>query len=57
MGKRKNDSEGATEKVNLSTEEVDFPRGGASVLTPLEHREISNKVAKDLFSTKVYKSS
>jgi hypothetical protein len=27
------------------------------VLTPLEHREISNKVAKDLFSTKVYKSS
>ncbi|KAI9494938.1 hypothetical protein BDB00DRAFT_730012, partial [Zychaea mexicana] len=27
-----------------------FPRGGASVLTPLEHKEISLKAAKDLFT-------
>ncbi|KAI8342777.1 hypothetical protein BC941DRAFT_368731 [Chlamydoabsidia padenii] len=51
MSKRKSDQD-ATEKVTLSTEEVNFPRGGASVLTPLEHREISNKAAKDLFTTK-----
>ncbi|KAI9248279.1 hypothetical protein BDA99DRAFT_542639 [Phascolomyces articulosus] len=30
--------------------ETSFPRGGASVLTPLEHKEISIKAAKDLFS-------
>ncbi|KAG2221563.1 hypothetical protein INT45_002577 [Circinella minor] len=32
--------------------ETSFPRGGASVLTPLEHKEISMKAAKDLFSGK-----
>ncbi|KAI8983026.1 hypothetical protein BDB01DRAFT_792092 [Pilobolus umbonatus] len=31
--------------------EESFPRGGASTLTPLEHREISNKAAHDLFTT------
>ncbi|KAI8369582.1 uncharacterized protein BYT42DRAFT_607950 [Radiomyces spectabilis] len=34
-----------------STEEVNFPRGGASALSPLEHREIANKAAQDLFTT------
>ncbi|ORX62966.1 TPR-like protein [Hesseltinella vesiculosa] len=51
MGKRKTETE-ATESALTTTEEVNFPRGGASTLTPLEHREISNQVAKDLFSTK-----
>ncbi|ORZ06034.1 hypothetical protein BCR42DRAFT_427544 [Absidia repens] len=51
MVKRKSEAE-AAELVTSTSEEVNFPRGGASVLTPLEHREISNKVAKDLFSTK-----
>ncbi|KAF7723464.1 rRNA bioproteinsis protein rrp5 [Apophysomyces ossiformis] len=52
--KRKNSSAGteATPSVALSkSETVDFPRGGASALTPLEHREIANKAAQDLFST------
>ncbi|KAI7898321.1 uncharacterized protein BX663DRAFT_525423 [Cokeromyces recurvatus] len=54
MVKRKSSAE--TEKnatavsITAPTEE-NFPRGGASALTPLEHREISNKVAKDLFTT------
>ncbi|KAL7272217.1 rRNA biogenesis protein rrp5 [Rhizina undulata] len=33
-------------------EETSFPRGGASVLTPLEYKEIANEAAKDvLFET------
>jgi rRNA biogenesis protein RRP5 len=52
MGKRKTGSgtenNASTVTIAASTEE-NFPRGGASTLTPLEHREISNKVAKDLF--------
>ncbi|KAI9482770.1 MAG: hypothetical protein EXX96DRAFT_647601 [Benjaminiella poitrasii] len=60
MGKRKSSTE--TEKnatavsISASSEE-NFPRGGASALTPLEHREISNKVAKDLFTAKESNSS
>ncbi|KAI8090037.1 uncharacterized protein BX664DRAFT_281445 [Halteromyces radiatus] len=52
MVKRKNDTETTNEGITMPTEEVSFPRGGASVLTPLEHREIANKAAKDIFSTK-----
>ena len=33
------------------SEEIDFPRGGASILTPLEHRQISIKAANDLFKS------
>ncbi|KAI9253242.1 hypothetical protein EDC94DRAFT_546543 [Helicostylum pulchrum] len=53
MGKRKTNTETDATAVSIaaSTEE-NFPRGGASALTPLEHREISNKVAKDLFASK-----
>lgn len=52
MGKRKTNTETDATAVSIaaSTEE-NFPRGGASALTPLEHREISNKVAKDLFAS------
>ena len=32
----------------LSSSEVAFPRGGASVLTPLEVKEISNEAARDV---------
>ncbi|CEP18214.1 hypothetical protein [Parasitella parasitica] len=46
--KSENDASAVT--IAASTEES-FPRGGASALTPLEHREISNKVAKDLFAS------
>lgn len=35
-----------------NTEEVSFPRGGASVLTPLELKQVANEAAKDvLFGT------
>lgn len=33
------------------SEEIDFPRGGASILTPLEHRQISIQAANDLFKS------
>ncbi|KAF1805233.1 hypothetical protein FB192DRAFT_1361755 [Mucor lusitanicus] len=46
--KSENDASAVT--IAAPTEES-FPRGGASALTPLEHREISNKVAKDLFAS------
>ncbi|KAI8371887.1 hypothetical protein BD560DRAFT_351467 [Blakeslea trispora] len=52
MGKRKtSDNNNATAVSIAATSEESFPRGGASALTPLEHREISNKVAQDLFTT------
>ncbi|KAI8065426.1 hypothetical protein BC940DRAFT_276026 [Gongronella butleri] len=57
MSKRKTTASESAESVLSTTEEVHFPRGGASELTPLEHREISNQVAKDLFSTKKSTSS
>lgn len=40
-------------KLNdLGNEEAAFPRGGGSVLTPLEYKEITNQVAMDvLFDT------
>lgn len=48
MGKRKTENTASAVSIAVPTEE-NFPRGGASTLTPLEHREISNKVANDLF--------
>ena len=46
---------GLTAVANGSKQdETSFPRGGASVLTPLEHKEISMKAAKDLFSVRNY---
>ena len=52
MGKRKtSDNYNATAVSIAASSEESFPRGGASALTPLEHREISNKVAQDLFAT------
>ncbi|KAG2203792.1 hypothetical protein INT47_012725 [Mucor saturninus] len=50
MGKRKTENTASAVSIAAPTEE-NFPRGGASTLTPLEHREISNKVANDLFIT------
>jgi len=35
-------------KSLLSNEEKSFPRGGGSVLTPLEHKQIQNKAARDV---------
>ncbi|KAI7871586.1 hypothetical protein BDF14DRAFT_1878435 [Spinellus fusiger] len=46
----------AVATTSKANEEVNFPRGGASALTPVEYREISNKVASDLFSTSEQKS-
>ncbi|KAL0094591.1 hypothetical protein J3Q64DRAFT_1844994 [Phycomyces blakesleeanus] len=40
----------ASTSAAAASEEVNFPRGGASTLTPVEYREISNKVASDLFT-------
>jgi rRNA biogenesis protein RRP5 len=54
MAKRKTstgtDKDASAVTIAAPTEE-NFPRGGASTLTPLEHREISNKVANDLFAS------
>lgn len=38
----------STPKTVLSSSEVAFPRGGATALTPLEVKEISNEVTKDV---------
>lgn len=44
----------ATATINAAAAaDTGFQRGGASALTPLEHREISNQVASDLFNNKV----
>ena len=32
---------------NTKNEETSFPRGGASVLTPLEYKEVANEAMKD----------
>ncbi|KAI8146542.1 hypothetical protein BJV82DRAFT_665505 [Fennellomyces sp. T-0311] len=40
----------STAVSNAQSGETSFPRGGASVLTPLEHKEIAIKAAQDLFS-------
>lgn len=59
MAKRKNSTTTTTPTptadatavtISANTEE-NFVRGGASTLTPLEHREIANQAAKDLFDT------
>jgi rRNA biogenesis protein RRP5 len=39
-------------KTNLEEMEVDFPRGGESSLTPMEYRDITEQVNKDLFEQK-----
>lgn len=38
----------ATNKTSLSSSEVAFPRGGGSVLTPLEVKTISNQATEDV---------
>ncbi|KAM9917124.1 hypothetical protein OXX59_009548, partial [Metschnikowia pulcherrima] len=38
----------AAANTKLSSNEVAFPRGGASVLTPLEMKTISNKATEDV---------
>ncbi|KAI8991069.1 hypothetical protein BDF20DRAFT_811062 [Mycotypha africana] len=61
MGKRKSKSSetetDATAVTLAPSVEESFPRGGASALTPLEHREIANKAAQDLFSSKTEDST
>ena len=64
VGKKRKASEKSTEENVIKQsgltavanggkqDETSFPRGGASVLTPLEHKEISIKAAKDLFSVR-----
>ncbi|CAO3666623.1 unnamed protein product [Rhizopus microsporus] len=47
----------ATAVTISSNAEESFPRGGASALTPLEHREIANQAAKDLFELKPNKKT
>lgn len=51
MAKRKTSENNASAVTIAAPTEENFPRGGASSLTPLEHREISNKVANDLFAS------
>lgn len=51
MAKRKTSENNASAVTIAASTEENFPRGGASSLTPLEHREISNKVANDLFAS------
>ncbi|GMG37587.1 unnamed protein product [Ambrosiozyma monospora] len=48
--KRKREDSSAEDKKSLLTQsaEISFPRGGASVLTPLELKEISNEAKKDV---------
>lgn len=49
--KRKQQEESSSAVAARTTDEFNFPRGGASVLTPLEHKEISRKADEDvLFS-------
>ncbi|ODV95492.1 hypothetical protein PACTADRAFT_50207 [Pachysolen tannophilus NRRL Y-2460] len=46
-------SAGARPQSIISSSEIAFPRGGASVLTPLEIKEVANEAARDiLFETK-----
>ncbi|AET40644.1 Rrp5p Ecym_6262 [Eremothecium cymbalariae DBVPG len=47
------DGQGSTQQVEQSTllkstEEIAFPRGGASVLTPLELKQVANEAARDV---------
>ncbi|GME76034.1 unnamed protein product [Ambrosiozyma monospora] len=48
--KRKREDSSVEDKKSLLTQsaEISFPRGGASVLTPLELKEISNEAKKDV---------
>jgi rRNA biogenesis protein RRP5 len=49
--KRKQQEDSSSAVAARTTDEFNFPRGGASVLTPLEHKEISRKADEDvLFS-------
>ncbi|KAG2184029.1 hypothetical protein INT44_009040 [Umbelopsis vinacea] len=49
--KRKQQEDVVSAVAARTTEEFNFPRGGASVLTPLEHKEINRKADQDvLFS-------
>ncbi|KAH8550174.1 hypothetical protein BGW37DRAFT_498267 [Umbelopsis sp. PMI_123] len=49
--KRKQQEDAVSAVAARTTEEFNFPRGGASVLTPLEHKEITRKADQDvLFS-------
>lgn len=49
MSKRKRDDEPAATKSVMQLEEGSFPRGGGSVLTPLEIRQATNEASKELF--------
>lgn len=44
----KEDSTKPLEKSILDSSEVSFPRGGASILTPLELKEVSNEAVQDV---------
>ncbi|KAI8581026.1 hypothetical protein K450DRAFT_234277 [Umbelopsis ramanniana AG] len=46
--KRKQQEDSVSAVAARTTEEFNFPRGGASVLTPLEHKEINRKADQDL---------
>jgi len=54
MAKKNSKKHEKTEEKNVKVEEmdVDFPRGGESSLTPMEYRDITEQVNKDLFEQK-----
>ena len=54
MAKKNSKKIEKTEEKNVKVEdmEVDFPRGGESSLTPMEYRDITEQVNKDLFEQK-----
>ncbi|CAI7289156.1 ASB_collapsed_G0043450.mRNA.1.CDS.1 [Saccharomyces cerevisiae] len=48
----------STSSLVRNTEEVSFPRGGASALTPLELKQVANEAASDvLFGNESVKAS
>lgn len=46
--KRSDSSSETQEKSVLNSAEISFPRGGSSILTPLEVKEIANEAARDV---------
>jgi hypothetical protein len=47
-GKERKSTAGPTKLYHARDEEVAFPRGGASVLTPLEHKQIQIEATRDV---------
>lgn len=45
--KRQDSEQEPAKSILLATAEIAFPRGGASVLTPLEVKEVANEATQD----------